>query len=268
MGVIAFAQPAGAGILKINLSAQVSTYPDHVDFLVRVKNLGTVSAHRISVELQSADISTTSGPEKRLLPQHTFQHVFSLRFAGKKSGTYPYAIRCRYVDANGQPLSAVLASTYVFGRKGDGLPLRLAFSEIDIRRSGSIHCELENLSDTNQVLTQRFVLPDGFSVKPVQRRINLRPHEKQRLRYELLNNTSAPDATYPFYSILSADHPVYRRALVRESSIHVSASLNENRWYKTRWRWFFGYFLALAIIVLYGLAGPGRRKRKGNLSVN
>jgi hypothetical protein len=236
--------------------------PEGLTLVVSAENHGDVSAHDVQFETTLVDKVYISPRVKSLGVDEKTSVEYSLADVFEIPGRYPIVIRTYYKDENAYPFSALTVGFYDYNF--DITPdvfIRGEASEIEVNGGGQLIFELHNDGTTTRKVELALFLPDELSASEEHSAIEIGPHQKARLAYDIENYSALANSRYQVSLVGQYEDAGNRVSVTGSAVIRVVGDAGSAD--RPVWIWVVMGWLVPGVLLLLRLlvrrAGSGRR---------
>ena len=211
--------PTSAKASFIRLETQINSTYDGKRFKVGVEvtNRGDEPAYNVQVngEVNGQMLTTPAKDSLGVNEKYSTDAVLDTNLA--KNGKYPVIVKVDYTDANQYPFSAISINHVVYGKNVTSQMFGI-FKNIEISSEGILNLSLKSLSEQEEKVTVRLILPRELSSPNLSKTISLKAKSEDKVNFEVKNFSALPGSVYSVYAIMEYD----------EGDTHYSSSVGGN----------------------------------------
>ena len=209
--------PAEASFITMETQASPNYDGKKFKMTVDVTNKGDEAAYnvQISADINGRLVTTPAKDNLQVNGKHSVQLVTDMTL--EKEGRYPVIVNVDYTDANQYPFSAMSITQFVYGKS---LPSQIfgTLQNIEISTKGSLTLSLKNLSEKEENVMVRLVLPKELSSSGLSKTVSLKGKSEERVNFDARNFSALPGSSYSIFALMGYD----------EDDLHYSASIGGN----------------------------------------
>src|SRR5262249_6612672 len=143
--LLALAQAAEAGTIRINLRTFVAAAVDGVRVEIRIRNDGDESAFAVTPGIFFEDAQTDGKTVPSLLAGASASDAITVFVSGASSrrGRWPLYVHLRYQDSAGHPFEAVHVATFTMGETPSERGPAIKIANVQLRDAAAIRARLD-----------------------------------------------------------------------------------------------------------------------------